>query len=100
MEHSTTIDSIQCQVQLNTYHSEQYKHRIQSLLLLAPKTANVHCEVNHLYSLQTIIDCVDMDTLYPVNLVTRLRKDLSSQSCWIQRTQLAIFNSLNRAKKD
>ena len=72
MEHNTTIDSIQFQVQLNTYHGEDYKHCIRSLLLLAQKTVNVHREVNHLYSLKTIIDLADIDTLYPVNLATRL----------------------------
>ena len=68
MEHSTIIDSIQCQVQLNTYHGEDYKHCIRSLLLLAEKSANVHHEVNHLYSLQNIIDPADINNLYPVNL--------------------------------
>ena len=58
-----------------------------------------NCEC-HLYSLQTIIDPADINTLYPVNLTSRLCQDLSSKSCWIQRTQLAIYNSLNRAKKD
>ena len=53
MEHSTTIDSIDCQVQFNTkYNDEDYKRRIQILLLLAQKTVNVHREVNHLYSLR------------------------------------------------
>ena len=61
---------------------------------------HVHHEVNHLYNLKTIINPAEIDTLYPVNLATRLRQDLSSQSCWIQHTQLAIYNSLNRAKKN
>jgi len=101
MEHSTTIDSIYYQVQLNTkYNDEDYKRHIRSLLLLAQKTVNVHREVNHLYSLQNIIDPADIDTLYPVNLATRLHQDIFSQSCWIQRTWLAIHNSLNITKKD
>ena len=100
MEHSTSIDSIQCQVQLNTYHGEDYKHRIRSLLLLAQKTSNLHHEVSHLYSIQKIIDPADIDTLYPVNLEYRLFEDISFKSCLIQRTQLIIHNSLNRSKKD
>ena len=101
MEHSTNIDSINCQVQLNTkYNDEDYKHCIRSLLLLSQNTVNVHREVNHLYSFQNIIDLADIDTLYPVNLATRLHQDISSQSCWIQHTQVTINNSLNRDNKE
>ena len=42
MEHSTTIDTIRCQVQLTTnYNDEDYKRCLQSLLNLAQKTVNV-----------------------------------------------------------
>ena len=100
MEHNTNINFIQCQAQLNTkYHDENYRHCIRRLLLLTWKTMNVNYEVNHLYSIPKIIVPVDINTLYTVNLATRLRQVLSSKSCWIQRTQLAIYNSLNRAKK-
>ena len=38
MEHNTTIDSMQCKVQLNKeYHNDDYRHCIRSLLLLAKK---------------------------------------------------------------
>jgi len=87
-------------IKLNTYCGEDYNYCIRSLLLLAWKTANVHREVNLLYSLKNIINPAETNTLYPFNLATRLHQDLSSQSCRIQRKRLAIYNSLNRAKKD
>ena len=81
---------------MNTYQDENYKYCIRSLLILAQKTENVHHEVTHLYSLQNIIDSADIDTLYPVNLETRLHQDISSQSFWISTIQLKFpikFNS-------
>ena len=101
MEHNTTIYSVQCQVQLNTeYQDDDYRSRIRSLLLLARKTVSVHCDVRHLYSLQRMISPDDIDNFYPVNLDTRLHQHPSFQTCWIQCTQLAIYDSLNRAKRD
>ena len=100
-EHNTTINSIQYQVQLNKeYHNDDYRRRIRSLLLLARKTDSVYCDVCHLYSLQKLITPEDIGSLYPVNLKTRLNQHLTYQTCWIQHTQLAINDSLNRAKKD
>ena len=85
---------------MNTkYHDDDYRNFIRRLLFLAKKTDIVNCEVNHLYSLQKIIAPADINTLYPVNLATRLLQVLSSKSCWIQKIQLAIYNSLNRYKK-
>ena len=42
----------------------------------------------------------DIVNFYPVNLETRLHQHPSYQTCWIQCTQLAIYDSLNRAKRD
>ena len=55
-EHNTNIDSVQCQVEMNTeYQDHDYRSCIRSLLLLARKTDCVHREVRHLYSLKRMI---------------------------------------------
>ena len=60
----------------------------------------INREVCHLYSLQQMIALDDMDTFYPVNLATCLGHKDHYKSDWIQRTQLGISTSLNRAKSD
>ena len=100
-KHNTTINFIQCQVQLNTkYHNDDYRCHIRSLLLLARKTDSVNCDVCHLYSLQKMITLDNIDHFYPVNIETRLSQNLYSKSCWIQCTELAIYYSLNRSKRN
>ena len=55
-EHNTTIDSIECQVQLNKeYHDDDYRRCIRTLLLLARKTDTIYCDIHLLYSLQKLI---------------------------------------------
>ena len=101
MEHNTTINSGQCQIKLNKeYQDDNYRSRIRSLLLLVRKTDSVHYDVHHLYSLQRMISPEDIVNFYLVNLETRLHQHPSYQTCWIQRTQLAIYDSLNQAKRD
>ena len=100
-EHNTNINSVQCQVQLNMeYQDDDYRSCIRSLLLLARKTDCVHRDVRHLYSLQRMVSPDDIVTFYPVNLDARLHQHPSYQTCWIQCTRLAIYDSLNRAKRD
>ena len=65
----------------------------------ARKTDVADCKVRHLYSVQKMIAPDDIDNFYPVNLETRLSQILSSKLCWIKCTQLAIYNSLNRAMR-
>ena len=54
----------------------------------------------HPHSLQQMISTTDVDTFYPVNLDTRLKKPIPNKTCWIHRNKLAIYSSLNRAKTD
>ena len=101
MEHNTTINSGQCQIKLNKeYQDDNYRSRIRSLLLLVRKTDSVHYDVHHLYSLQRMISPDDIVNFFPVNLETSLHQHPSCQTCWIQCTQLAIYDSLNRAMRD
>ena len=101
IEHNTTIDFIQCQVQLNTkYHNDDYICCIRSLLLLAGTTDSVNHDICHLYNIQKMITPDEIHHFYLVNPETRLIKNKYSNLFWIQCTQLAIYNSLNRAKRD
>ena len=47
-----------------------------------------------------MISTADIDTLYPINLETRLDQSILHKMCWIQCTRLVIYKILNRAKKD
>lgn len=47
-----------------------------------------------------MISTADIDTIYLVNLETRLDQNIPQKMCWIQLTRLAIYKILNRAKRN
>lgn len=84
-EQNTTINFIQCKVQLYTkYCDDDYRHRIRRLVDLYSKTDIVDYELRHLHSLKKMIAPNYINNLYLVNLETRLIEIISSGSRWIK----------------